>query len=129
MKLENPLSYLDSDLNHSLNIDKYIINASGDDFYVPDNSRFYYDRLPEPKSLRVVPNASQKEIFSVAEQSLITVVNRFQEKVMLPQITQKMQCRGNSVKFLTVIFQNDRKVFYYGQHIILLQGISVMPVM
>jgi PKD repeat protein/pimeloyl-ACP methyl ester carboxylesterase len=40
-----------------LDIPKYVINGSGDEFFVPDSSQFYFDDLPEPKHLRYVPNA------------------------------------------------------------------------
>ncbi|MFP1451501.1 PhoPQ-activated protein PqaA family protein [Escherichia coli] len=40
MTLEDPLTYLNTDMGDRLKMDKYIINASGDDFYVPDNSHF-----------------------------------------------------------------------------------------
>ncbi|CAK8740675.1 hypothetical protein SODG_004630 [Sodalis praecaptivus] len=98
MTLEDPLTYLNTDMGDRLKIDKYIINASGDDFYVPDNSHFYYDQLPGSKSLRVVPNSSHNGILSVAEQSLITFVNRFQEKQKLPEITEKVQNSGEGKK-------------------------------
>ncbi|EDM4015345.1 PhoPQ-regulated protein, partial [Salmonella enterica subsp. enterica serovar Infantis] len=94
MRLEDPLTYLNTDMGDRLKIDKYIINASGDDFYVPDNSHFYYGLLPGSKSLRVVPNSTHNGILSVAEQSLITFVNRFQEKQKLPEITENVQSRG-----------------------------------
>jgi PhoPQ-activated pathogenicity-related protein len=35
---------------------KLIINASGDDFFVPDSSQFYFDDLPGEKYLRYVAN-------------------------------------------------------------------------
>lgn len=104
MTLEDPLTYLNTDMGDRLKIDKYIINASGDDFYVPDNSHFYYDQLPGSKSLRVVPNSSHNGILSVAEQSLITFVNRFQEKQKLPEITEKVQNSGEGKKELAVSF-------------------------
>ncbi|EBA4960068.1 PhoPQ-regulated protein [Salmonella enterica] len=104
MTLEDPLTYLNTDMGDRLKIDKYIINASGDDFYVPDNSHFYYDQLPGSKSLRVVPNSSHNGIMSVAEQSLITFVNRFQEKQKLPEITEKVQNSGEGKKELAVSF-------------------------
>ncbi|MBS1207377.1 MAG: PhoPQ-regulated protein [Proteobacteria bacterium] len=104
MTLEDPLAYLKTDLGDRLKIDKYIINASGDDFYVPDNSHFYYDLLPGSKSLRVVPNSTHNGILSVAEQSLITFVNRFQAKQKLPEMTEKVQGSGNKGKTLTVSF-------------------------
>ncbi|MFP1451603.1 PhoPQ-activated protein PqaA family protein [Escherichia coli] len=81
------------------------MNASGDDFYVPDNSHFYYDsgRL-NWKSLRVVPNSTHYDILSVTEQSLTTFVNRFQNGQKLPEITEKIQSRGNGKKELAVSF-------------------------
>jgi uncharacterized protein (TIGR03437 family) len=36
---------------------KYLIHASGDEFFLPDSSRFYFDDLPGPKYLRYVPNS------------------------------------------------------------------------
>ncbi|EAR1741093.1 PhoPQ-regulated protein [Salmonella enterica] len=104
MRLEDPLTYLNTDMGDRLKIDKYIINASGDDFYVPGNSHFYYGLLPGSKSLRVVPNSTHNGILSVAEQSLITFVNRFQEKQKLPEITENVQSRGDGKKELVVNF-------------------------
>jgi len=36
---------------------KYIVNGSGDQFFLPDSSRFYYDQLQGEKLIRYVPNA------------------------------------------------------------------------
>lgn len=104
MTLEDPLSYLNTGMGNRLAIDKYMINASGDDFYVPDNSHFYYDRLPGVKSLRVVPNSSHNGILSVAESSLITFVNRLQNKQKLPEISESLQNSGDGKQQLTVTF-------------------------
>ena len=35
---------------------KYLINSSGDQFFLPDSSRFYFKDLPGEKLLRYVPN-------------------------------------------------------------------------
>lgn len=51
-KLVDPFSYRDR-----LTMPKYVINASGDQFFCPDSSQFYYDDLPGEKLLRYVPNA------------------------------------------------------------------------
>ena len=37
---------------------KCVINASGDEFFVPDSSQFYFDELPGEKHLCYVPNGS-----------------------------------------------------------------------
>ena len=39
-----------------LSLPKYIINASADDFFLPDSSRFYFSELPGNKWIRVLPN-------------------------------------------------------------------------
>jgi len=42
---------------HRLKKPKFIVNASGDQFFLPDSSRFYFDGLLGEKHLRYVPNA------------------------------------------------------------------------
>ena len=54
LAIEDPFAYRD---RPALRIPKLLINASGDQFFLPDNSRFYYDKLPGEKYLRYVPNA------------------------------------------------------------------------
>ena len=50
-RVVDPYSY-----RHVLDIPKYIINASGDQFYPPDSSRFYLDRLEGETLIRYMPN-------------------------------------------------------------------------
>ena len=42
---------------HRLQLPKFIVNASGDQFFLPDSSQFYFDGLQGEKHLRYVPNA------------------------------------------------------------------------
>jgi PhoPQ-activated pathogenicity-related protein len=51
MAIEEPYEYRDR-----LTMPKYIVNASGDQFFLPDSSRFYFDDLRGEKHLRYVPN-------------------------------------------------------------------------
>jgi PhoPQ-activated pathogenicity-related protein len=53
MRIEEPYEYRDR-----LTLPKFILNASGDQFFLPDSSRFYFDDLRGEKHLRDVPNAS-----------------------------------------------------------------------
>ena len=53
MKIEEPYWYRDR-----LTMPKYIVNASGDQFFLPDSSQFYFDDLRGEKHLRYVPNTS-----------------------------------------------------------------------
>lgn len=42
---------------HRLTKPKFIVNGSGDQFFLPDSSQFYFDGLQGEKYLRYVPNA------------------------------------------------------------------------
>jgi len=53
MKIEEPYEYRDR-----LTLPKFIVNASGDQFFLPDSSQFYFDDLPGEKHLRYVPNTN-----------------------------------------------------------------------
>ena len=51
MKIVDPYTYIDR-----LTMPKYIIASTGDQFFVPDSSQFYFDALKGEKYLRYVPN-------------------------------------------------------------------------
>jgi PhoPQ-activated pathogenicity-related protein len=51
MAIEDPYSYRDR-----LTMPKFIVNAAGDQFFCPDSSQFYFDKLKGEKHLRYVPN-------------------------------------------------------------------------
>lgn len=53
MDIEDPYAY-----RARLTLPKFIINATGDEFFLPDSSQFYFDDLPGVKYLRYVPNTS-----------------------------------------------------------------------
>ncbi len=50
-RIEDPYYYIDR-----LTMPKYIVNSSGDQFFCPDSSQFYFDDLKGEKHLRYVPN-------------------------------------------------------------------------
>jgi PhoPQ-activated pathogenicity-related protein len=54
LEIEDPYLYRHRE---RLRIPKYVVNASGDQYFLPDNSRFYFHDMPGPKHLRYVPNA------------------------------------------------------------------------
>lgn len=51
-QIEDPYFY-----RSRLTLPKLMMNGCGDQFFLPDSSRFYFDQLPGPKYLRYVPNA------------------------------------------------------------------------
>ena len=59
LQLEDPFTYFTvAPYQKKLaDLSKYIINASGDDFFPPDSSQYYYAALPEKKLLFYLPNS------------------------------------------------------------------------
>jgi PhoPQ-activated pathogenicity-related protein len=55
-----------------LRIPKYLVHASGDQFFLPDNSRFYFKDLEGEKYIRYVPNTRHNLGGSDARESLLT---------------------------------------------------------
>ena len=51
MAIEDPWSY-----RTRLTMPKLMLNAAGDQFFLPDSSQFFFDALPGEKYLRYVPN-------------------------------------------------------------------------
>lgn len=54
LAIEDPFQYRN---RPAMKMPKYIVNAAGDEFFLPDNWQFYYPVLPPEKHLRYVPNA------------------------------------------------------------------------
>jgi PhoPQ-activated pathogenicity-related protein len=67
LAIEDPYQYRD---RPRLRIPKFLINAAGDEFFLPDNSQLYFAELPEEKYLRYVPNAKHNLQGSDALESL-----------------------------------------------------------
>lgn len=87
LDIEDPMRYLGTAQADRLAIPKYIVNASGDDFFVPDNARYSFAALPGVKALRVVPNSSHYGIISHVEETLVPLVNRLQQARPLPTVS------------------------------------------
>ena len=52
LKIEEPYQY-----RSRMTMPKFIMQATGDQFFLPDSSQFYFDDLPGMKYLRYVPNS------------------------------------------------------------------------
>ena len=64
--LVDPFAYRDR-----YTMPKCLINATGDQFFLPDSSQFYFDQLPGEKHLCYVPNADHSLDDSDALDTLI----------------------------------------------------------
>lgn len=72
MKIEDPYEYRDR-----LTMPKYMINAAGDQFFVPDSSQFYFADLKGEKYLRYIPNTDHSLRGSDARESLAAFYQAF----------------------------------------------------
>lgn len=66
MNIVEPYEY-----RERLTMPKLLINATGDQFFLPDSSQFYFDELPGENYLRYVPNTGHSLEGSDAAQSLL----------------------------------------------------------
>lgn len=89
MKIEEPYEYRDR-----LTMPKFIINASGDQFFLPDSSQFYFNDLPGVKYLRYVPNADHSLRNSDAYLSLEACYNAAVYHVPLPSLQWTLEADG-----------------------------------
>jgi PhoPQ-activated pathogenicity-related protein len=89
MKIEEPYEY-----RHRLTLPKFIINASGDQFFVPDSSQFYFKDLPGVKYLRYVPNADHSLKGSDAWTTLLACYSSIVNGTKLPQLSWTTESDG-----------------------------------
>ena len=68
-----------------LTLPKLMINACGDQFFLPDSHRFYFDDLKGPKYIRYVPNADHSLKDSDALETLGAWQYAITHKTPLPQ--------------------------------------------
>ncbi len=82
LAIEDPFSYRDR-----LTMPKYIINATGDEFFLPDSSQFYFDQLSGEKHLRYVPNAKHSLDGSDARESIAAFYNAVFKGIPRPEFS------------------------------------------
>ena len=89
LKIEDPYEY-----RQRLTMPKFILNASGDQYFLPDNSQFYFDALPGPKYLRYVPNADHSLRNSDATQSVLAFYQAILAGSPLPKFSWTFEKDG-----------------------------------
>ncbi len=91
LAIEDPFHYRD---RPALRMPKLLINASGDQFFLPDNSQFYYAQLPAEKLLRYVPNAKHNLAGSDATATIIAFYQSILHNAKRPQFSTKKDKDG-----------------------------------
>lgn len=89
LRIEDPYSY-----HERYTMPKLIINATGDQYFLPDNSQFYFGGLPGIKYLRYVPNADHSLNGSDAHETLLTFYAAILSKAPLPRFSWKLDADG-----------------------------------
>lgn len=90
LQLEDPFAYRDR-----FTMPKCIINATGDQFFCPDSSKFYFDELPGEKNLCYVPNADHSLRESNALETLIAFHYSIVNDIPRPEFSWTHQADGS----------------------------------
>ena len=85
-ELVDPHSYVDR-----LQMPKFVVNASGDQFFLPDSSRFYWQDLRGPKWLRYVPNTDHGLGRSDSAESIAAFHFAQTRNIALPNVSWQYQ--------------------------------------
>ena len=93
MQIVEPFSYRDR-----LSMPKFIINAAGDQYFLPDSSQFYFDQLPGEKYLCYVPNADHAvRDHTDVEESIAAYFEAIVKQTPRPRFTWKIHPDGRIV--------------------------------
>jgi PhoPQ-activated pathogenicity-related protein len=89
LEIIDPYSYRDR-----FTMPKLILNSAGDQFFVSDSSRFYYNDLPGPKHLRYSVNTDHAQSIEVGLEALSWLDNILDSKTG-PQYTWSFEDNGS----------------------------------
>lgn len=105
MGIEDPLSYLNCEhcefYRTRLSIPKYIISASGDDFFVPDSLNLYLARLPGENRVRVLPNQSHFVDLKIVESALLAYYRTIIQHAKRPDLRWRTTSDGDLKEIIT----------------------------
>ena len=105
LKIEDPYSYL-----ARYTMPKFIVNAAGDQYFLPDSSQFYFPDLPGEKYLRYVPNTDHSLRNSDAVESLAAFYTAVIENRPRPKFSWTFE-KGGSIRVKTVDKPTEVKVW------------------
>ena len=106
MKIEEPFQY-----RTRLTLPKFVVNATGDQFFLPDSSQFYYHELIGPKYLRYVPNADHSLGGTDAPQTLLAYYGAVLNNTPLPNYSWTVE-NDNALHVKSVEKPSAVKLWY-----------------
>jgi PhoPQ-activated pathogenicity-related protein/D-alanyl-D-alanine dipeptidase len=91
----DPMTYLKNDVyKRRMNIPKYIINASGDDFFTTDSLNLYLKDLPGENSVRITPNQNHAISNRIIENALLSYYEMIVYNIPRPHLRWKIDANG-----------------------------------
>lgn len=110
----DPLSYPQA----MANVPKYVVNACGDEFFMPDAAQYYWDQLEGKKYLYLVPNAEHSlaghalDVVGSAEQFYLAYY--YNNATVLPDYSWEISEDGSTITVTTqqTDFLVGAKVYY-----------------
>ncbi|MCU1238981.1 MAG: PhoPQ-activated pathogenicity-related protein [Candidatus Solibacter sp.] len=90
LEIEDPYSYRDR-----FTMPKYMIYAAGDQYFLPDSSRYYFDDLKGEKYLRYIPNADHSLRNTDARESSLAFYQAFLTGTPRPQFSWSFEPNGD----------------------------------
>lgn len=105
LQIVEPFEY-----RHRLTMPKLILNACGDQFFLPDSSQFYFDQLCGPKYLRYVPNTDHSLRNSDALETFGAFCYSILNKIKLPEPVWRFE-EGNVIRVWPIY--KPRKVLFW----------------
>jgi PhoPQ-activated pathogenicity-related protein len=90
MRIEEPFEY-----RQRFTMPKFLVNAAGDQFFLPDSSQFNFKDLPGVKYLRYVPNTDHSLKGSDAYETLLACYHAVLNHVPLPEFSWTVEKDGS----------------------------------
>ncbi|MBL9123786.1 MAG: PhoPQ-activated pathogenicity-related family protein [Planctomycetaceae bacterium] len=92
MEIEDPFTY-----RARFTMPKLVVNAAGDEFFLPDSSQFYFDELPGEKYLRYVPNGNHSLAGTDARETLQAFYESILHDSKRPEYSWELGADGSIV--------------------------------
>lgn len=102
LAIEDPYNYRH---RPKLKLPKFVINASGDQYFHPDNSRFYFSDLPDEKYLRYVPNTKH----NLADSDALESITAFYQAIINDRPRPRFSWRREKDGSIVVTVQDKPK--------------------
>jgi PhoPQ-activated pathogenicity-related protein len=90
LEIEEPYSY-----RERLTMPKFMIQGAGNQFFLPDSSRFYFDDLKGEKYLRYIPNTDHGLKGTDAQESSLAFYQAFLNGTPRPRFTWTFEANGD----------------------------------